>query len=254
MSKFIKIVKKNLQKGQHYSLMDAFKTRLSETEFTNGRLTVLIETFHERFEKENFWFAYSKASEVIARRRAADKRRDKFYSKLYALVRVWYESEEPAMEQAATALRKVFKQYRLNVADQLDAETGGLEIIIEVLSTAEMQAHIETLGGKWLFDEMKASHELFKELRMEQSEEESRKVTGALVKARKACDAAYDDIIRTIEAAAIVADDPAPYEAFIKSWNGMLMAYRDILNRKKNRASKDSATGDQGLNADSESE
>lgn len=232
MNKFIRIVKKNLQKGQHYSMMDAFQTMLSETEFPNGRLTVLIETFHERFEKENLWFANSKASEVIARRRAADTRRDKFYSKLYALVRVWYASEEPAMEQAATALRKVFKQYKLNVADQLDAESGGLEIIIEVLSTDEMQAHIQTLGGKWLFDEMKAAHELFKELRVEQAEEASKKVVGALVKARKACDAAYDDIIRTIEAAAIVAEDPTPYETFIKRWNGMLMSYRDILKRK----------------------
>ena len=240
MKKFIRIVKKNLQKGQHYSLMDAFKTMLAETNFTNGRLAALIATFHERFGKEDLWFAYARTSEVIARRRAADNRRDKFYSKLYALVRVWYESEVPEKEQAATALRKVFKQYKLNVADQLDAESGGLEIIIEVLSTDEMQAHIQTLGGKWLFDEMKASHESFKLLRMEQAEEESKKVVGALVKARKACDAAYDDIIRTIEAAAIVADDPAPYEAFIKRWNGALKNYSDILSRKGKRKKKDS--------------
>ena len=235
MNKFIRIVKKNLQKGQHYALMDAFKTMLAEANFTNGRLAVLIATFHERFEKEDLWFAYARASEVIARRRAADNRRDKFYSKLYALVRVWYESEVPVMEQAAAALRKVFKQYKLNVADQLDTESGGLEIIIEVLSTDEMQAHIQTLGGKFFYDEMKAAHEQFKELRMEQAEEESKKVVGALVKARKACDAAYDDIIRTIEAAAIVADDPVPYEAFIKRWNGALKQYRDILKRKGKR-------------------
>lgn len=232
MNKFIRIVKKNLQKGQHYALMDAFKTMLAEANFTNGRLAALITTFHERFEKEDLWFAYARASEVIARRRAADNRRDKFYSKLYALVRVWYESEVPEKEQAAAALRKVFKQYKINVADQLDTESGGLERIIQGLASDEMQGHIQTLDGMYFYDEMKAAHELFKELRMEQAEEQSQKVVGALVKARMACDAAYDDIIRTIEAAAIVADDPAPYEAFIKSWNGALKNYSDILKRK----------------------
>ena len=239
MKKFIRIVKKNLQKGQHYSFMDAFKTVLAEADFTSGRLAALIATFHERFDKEDLWFAYARASEVIARRRAADNRRDKFYSKLYALVRVWYESEVPEKEQVAAALRKVFRQYKLNVADQLDTESGGLEIIIEVLSTDEMQAHIETLGGKYFYDEMKAAHESFKELRREQAEEQSKKVTGALVKARKECDAAYDDIIRTIEAGAIVADDPTPYEAFIKRWNGALKHYSDILKRKGKKKTKE---------------
>lgn len=240
MNKFIRIVKKNLRKGQHYAFMDAFATALADVDFANKRLTAQMVTFHECFKAEHLWFAQSRASEVIARRKAADNRRDKFYSKFYALVRVWHESEVPAMEQAAAELRKVFRHFRLKVSEQLDTESGGLDKLIEVLSAADMQAHIETLGGKHFFDEMKAAQELFKSLRMEQAEEESLKVVGALVKARKECDAAYDAIIGTIEGGAVAADDPVPYEAFIKRWNGALTTYRDILKRKSKRNSKDS--------------
>jgi hypothetical protein len=174
----------------------------------------------------------ARASEVIARRNDADTTRDKLYTRLYALVRLWRNSGNTAMETAADALVRVFQLYAVNTSAQIDAESGQLDNLITDLSTDQMQAHIQTIGGKWLFDEMKAAHQEVKAIRLEQGTEESEKVSGALLKARKACDEAYDNLITAVEAFATIADDPAPYEAFIKKWNGTLKIYQDMLDRK----------------------
>jgi hypothetical protein len=62
--------------------------------------------------------------------------------------------------------------------------------------------------------------------------EVSERVAGALEKARKASDAAYDNVIAMIEALSLTADDASQYEAFIKQWNGTLKIYQDMLDRK----------------------
>lgn len=248
MAKFIKPNKVALKNSQHYSLMEAFKTVLNEANFTVAKIVALITTFLTCFSNEDHWYMQARASEVIARRDAADKLRDKLYTKLFALVRLWRDSGNSVLEAAAEALVKVFHLYAVNTNAQIDAETGQMDNLITDLSTTAMQANIETIGGKWLFDEMKAAHEEVKSIRLEQGQEESEKVAGALRKARKESDAAYDAILAAIEAFSIIADDPSPYEAFIKKWNGTLKIYQDILDRKSGNSTAGTANPDGGTN------
>ena len=244
MAKFIKPNKVALKNSQHYSLMEAFKTVLNEANFTVAKIVALITTFLTCFSNEDHWFMQARASEVIARRDAADKLRDKLYTKLFTLVRLWRDSGNTQLEAAAEALVKVFHLYAVNTSAQIDAETGQMDNLITDLSTTAMQANIETIGGKWLFDEMKAAHEEVKSIRLEQGNEESEKVAGALRKARKESDAAYDAILAAIEAFATIADDPTPYEAFIRKWNGTLKIYQDMLDRKSGNSTGGTANPD----------
>lgn len=232
MSKFIRINKPHLQNAQHYAMLEAFVTVFTEAGFTAPKLVTLFATLNTKFSNEDRYYMLARASEVIARRNAADTTRDKLYTKLYALVRLWRNSGNTAMETAADALVRVFQLYAVNTSAQIDAESGQMDNLITDLSTDQMQAHIQTIGGKWLFDEMKAAHQEVKSIRLEQGTEESQKVSGALLKARKACDEAYDNLITAVEAFATIADDTAPYEAFIKKWNGTLKIYQDMLDRK----------------------
>ena len=55
--------------------------------------------------------------------------------------------------------------------------------------------------------------------------------------ARKECDRLYDDLTYLIEAFSMTADNPEPYEAFIKQWNGTLKIYQDMLDRKSGTGS-----------------
>jgi hypothetical protein len=183
----------------------------------------------------------ARSSKIIALREAADKRRDNFYGRLHAIIRAWAGSGIDQMDAAATSLKTVFDLYKLKTSAQIDEESGQLDNLISDLSDADMQAALQTLGISTLYDEMVTAHQETKGYRLEQGVEESEKVTGALKEARQTTDAIYDELTYLIEAFAKTADDPAPYEAFIKRWNGTLKLYPQPGKNKEGSGSSSSS-------------
>ena len=163
-------------------------------------------------------------------------------------IQVWDGSGDPTKDAAAKLLRKDFDLYKVQTKAQLEVESGQMSNLITDLLLPDRQAAIAALGAEYLFNEMKAAHELVQSLRLEEGLEQSEKAGGALAKARKECDRIYDELTYMIEAFAVAADDPAPYEAFINRWNGTLKIYQDMLDRKQGTSgsSGDSSGGAEG--------
>lgn len=237
MASFLRPNKASLKNAQHYEFIDAFITVLVEANFTAAKIVALLNSLRNVFSEEDRWYMIARASEIIARRDAADKSRDNYYSRLFAIIRAWAGSGMANLDAAATALLRPFNLYKVKTGAQIDEESGQLDNLITDLTPAVMQTHLSTLGVTWLYEQMVAAHQEVKSYRLEQGQEESEKVAGALRKARQACDAVYDELTYLIEAFAKTADDPAPYEAFIKKWNGTLKIYQDMLNRKSGTSS-----------------
>ena len=130
-----------------------------------------------------------------------------------------------------------------------------LENLITDLSTSAMQAHLATINGTYLFQQMVEGQNLVKSLRLEQGIEESEKAYGALSAARKECDTLYDEMTDLIESFSKVADDSTPYETFIRQWNGTVKLYQDMLDRKGGSTTDNGGntgdTGDPGNSGDS---
>ena len=244
MGEFLRPSKRSLKNAQHYELIDAFITVLAEAGFTAAKIVALVSQLRTVFSEEDRWYMVARASEIIAQREAADKKRDNFYSRLFAIIRAWAGSGMAGLDAAATAVIKPFNLYKVKTGAQIDEESGQLDNLITDLSTTEMQAHLSTLGVTWLYQQMVAAHQETKSFRLEQGVEESEKVAGALVKARQACDAVYDELTYLIEAFAKTADDPTPYEAFIRKWNGTLKIYQDMLDRKSGNSTGGTANPD----------
>lgn len=240
MGKFLRPNKSKLKNAQHFSLIEAFVTVLQEAAFTGAKIEQLTAALIACFGEENRCYMQARASEIIRRRDEADKLRDKYYTKLYALVRLWQNSGNDPLESAADELAKVFRLYKVNTQAQIDEQTGQMGNLIDDISTPEMLARVEAIGGTWLFQQMISANEAVKTLRLEQGMEVSEKVAGALEKARKATDEAYDNVIAMIEALSLTADDPTAYEAFINRWNGTLKIYQDMLDRKSSSGSSPS--------------
>ena len=245
MNKFLRPNKSKLKNAQHYALMEAFKTVLTAAALSGVKLQALVTAWFACFDEENRCYMVARASEIIKRRNEADKSRDTLYTKLQQLVKVWLDSGNAIMEAAAEVVIQIFRLYKVNTQAQLDEQTGQMDNLIIDLSTSEMQAHLETLGAMWLFTQMVEAHEQVKAIRLEQGLEVSEKVVGALDAARKASDKAYDQVTAMIEALSLTADDTAPYELFIKQWNGTLQIYQDILDRKSNASDGSSSNGSQ---------
>ena len=244
MGTFLRPNKASLKNAQHYELIDAFITVLAEAGFSAAKIVALVSQLRTVFSEEDRWYMVARASEIIAQREAADKKRDNFYSRLFAIIRAWAGSGMAGLDAAATAVIKPFNLYKVKTGAQIDEESGQLDNLITDLSTTEMQAHLSTLGVTWLYQQMVAAHQETKSYRLEQGQEESEKVAGALRKARQACDAVYDELTYLIEAFAKTADDPTPYEAFIRKWNGTLKIYQDMLDRKSGNSTGGTANPD----------
>ena len=224
--------KRDLKNAQHFAFIQAFITALQQSGMTAQKIQALLTQLNQAFAVEDRYYMQVRASEIVAQREAADQLRDRFYTRLHRLVQAWAGSGMEALDDAATALEKVFNLYRVKVNAQMDEETGQLENLIADLSTQQMQAHLTTINGQYLFQQMKQGHDDVKSLRLEQGVETSQKELGALAAARRQCDALYDQMTQLIESFALVADDPTPYETFIRQWNGTVKLYQDMLDRK----------------------
>lgn len=232
MYKFYRPNKVNLRNAQHFTFIEAFLSVVGASNFQQTKIQHIIAQLTAAFQEEDRWFMIARASELIAQRVAADRRRTNLYSRLYMLVRLWAGSGFGQLDDAATRLKQVFRLYKLKTNAQMDAKTGHMENLITDISTEEMQADISLIGGKVIFDEMVAAHQLVRSFRLEEGIQMSQKVPGALVTARKRCDELYDELTYLIEAFAKTADDGTPFEDFITRWNGSLMLYQEVLDRK----------------------
>ena len=216
-----------LKNAQHFAFIQAFITALQAAGFAAAKLVAKLAELVAAFAVEDRYYMVVRASEIIAQRAAADEKRDRFYGRLHRLVMAWAGSGMAQLDPAATALNRIFKLYKVNVSAQMDEETGALENLITDLSTTEMQAHIATINGTYLFEQMVEGQNLVKSLRLSQGVEESEKVYGALSAARKECDRLYDEMCAIIEGASLFADDTTPYDTFIRQWNGTVKLYHD---------------------------
>ena len=243
MASFKKLYKRELTNGKHFAFIEAFITAVTAAGFGSQKIQTALASLVAKFAVEDEHYKKERASEIVAQRTVADNQRDSFYTRLHRLVLAWAGSGMELLDAAATALKRVFDLYKVNTRAQLDEETGQLDNLITDLLTQEMQDHIATINGTYLFQEMRTAHELVKSLRLEEGVERSEKVQGALATARQECDAAYDDICALIEAASLFADDPAPYNAFIKAWNGTIDIYQETMDRNSSSGGKDDGGG-----------
>ena len=251
MTKFLRPNKASLKNAQHFEFIDAFITVLTAAGLSSAKIAALLTELRTAFGEENRLYMIARASEIIAQRDEADRDRDDKYSRLHAIIRAWAGSGHTTLDAVATAVKKPFELYKVKTSAQLEEESGQLDNLITDLSTSAMQQNLTTLGVMWLYEQMVAAHQLTKSLRLEQGAEESEKVTGALKAARQACDELYDKITYMIEAFTLTADDPAPYEAFIKRWNGTLKIYQDMLDRKSGTSSSGGSSSGNSSNGGS---
>ena len=235
-----------LKNAQHFAFMQEFITALTNAGFSAQKIATKKTQLETAFHEEDRYYMITRASEIVAQREAADLMRDRFYTRLHRLVQVWAGSGMAQLDEAATALLRPFDLYKVRVNAQVDEETGQLENLITDISTSAMQAHIATINGTYLFQQMKQAHDQVKLLRLDQGVEKSEKVLGALATARKACDALYDELTALIEAFAVTADDASAYETFIRQWNGTVKIYQDMLDRKSGTTSSSSSGSSSG--------
>ena len=240
MGKFVKLDKKALTIGQHFSFISAFYNLLNEVEVEAQKFHQALAALRAARQAEDECLKLAQGSELTKRLREQDSLRDHNLGWLKRTVTIWVESGLEPEATAAAGLQRLVKLYKIDVNSQMDEETGLMDnFISDVTASETLVAALDTLNVKRFFQAMQVANNQVKLLLAERGRESSEKVVGALKIARADTDAAYNTMTDLIESFSLVADNPAPYEAVIKEWNATVERYKEMLKRKSTKDSPD---------------
>lgn len=240
MGKFVKIDKKALTSGQHFSFASAFDDLIGNLETESQKILTAATAFHHAKMKEDECLKLSQGSELTKQLREQDLTRDHNYGWLKRMVTIWGESGLEPEASAAAGIQRLVKLYKIDTNAQIDEETGLLDNFLnDVYASETLRNALDTLNIKRFFQATAVANQHVKELLVQRGKESSEKVVGALKAARAETDAAYNTLCEIIESTSIVVDDPTVYDALIKEWNATVERYKDMLKRKSTKDAPD---------------
>ena len=163
-----------------------------------------------------------------------DKQRDTALSAYLNALKAMLASPNAAKQQAAKLLQFIRDKYTLSAGDEYMKETTAIsQMIQEIEADAQATAALATTGlDDWLLD-LKTKNASFLAKMNERTEAQAGQQKGIVRETRLACEAAYRDVVKLINAMAI-CEVPAGYSfgSIIDLLNAEIEHYRQILARK----------------------
>lgn len=161
----------------------------------------------------------------------ADKKRDQILRLMQAQVESPDAYPDADEQEACKRLKILFGTYK-NIANEAqEKETGMCRNLIQDLRSDAFKADATKLGlDKWIA-RLDEANEEFDSMVESRIGENQTKITGGASVPRRDADAAYDEIVRKINALAIVNGDEA-YAAFIDYVNARIAYFKTILSHK----------------------
>lgn len=229
MQRFYTLDKSKLTNGQHFAFMTAFVQDLRKIEEAPAKMKAVIDVMASALAEEDKYIKMEQGSLLTEKIYEADGLRDNGYRKFRDIVKVWAGSGMEPQAKAAEALDRVINTYRLNIAAQMDDESGLMTNLLTDISTTEMQANVEAIGATNFVAHMRQGNEQVVALLKQRDEEKSGKAAGALRQARLNTDKAYANVVEAVEAFNYTVGG---YDEVITKWNATIDRYQEMLNRK----------------------
>ena len=220
-----------LNNGAHYMFMYRVSTRAGEIEVIGLKMPDYLASLQAAVATEDKCLVLSKKSLLSDKLKEADKLRDDYYRAFKKAVTASEGIPVAAIQEAAVILLQLLKDYRIDPKMQLDKETGLLMNLLDDLQ-GKNKTQVEALGLMPLVEELKKANDEVIEVTTQRMDESLQTAVGALKTARTATDEAYRDLVKMINAYALVEGDEA-YAGFIDYLNAEIVHYkREVLNQK----------------------
>ena len=224
-----------LNNGAHFQFMKNVNEKLTaETAMlTNPIAKDAADKLNKALEEEDRCYVISQKSLLTKRIVAEDHERDQMYMGYRSAVYGFLRSPDKAMAAAAERLWAHLTDYRISTGWQFDRETASIANLLKDCETT-YAADINKLGVKAYIDALKVANEKVDELLLSRTTDRGEQVAGALRTARRASDAAYIRMVKVVNALAILHNDTAKCDAFIKFMNAEIKHYKEqVLTSKK---------------------
>ena len=236
MGKLPTFNKARIRFGAHFSVMTSFDERVAPLAESESMLTKAYGEFKSALGYEDTAIKIARASEYSNQILTEDNKRDRLYNNGKATAEMWVSLGIEPMATAAAAVLKEYNNYGVDTTAQYDQETGLMLNFLQPFEANEMKAHLQTLGLTAVFEQMKIANEAVRSLISQRGDERAANAAYDIKKARKATDAAYDNLCDRINALQTL-DETGKYDAFIAWWSQEIARIKQqILNQKPGSA------------------
>lgn len=250
-----KLTVSSLSNGVHFEFMDGFVKRVSE--FSAGswkrskkadrasdaaKFMAKAAALSKSLKAEDAAMQGSRKSDTTKRIAEADAKRGSLYAGYKKAVRIYTVYPEPDKVSAAKRLLSHVNDYRIDTTTHMDNETGLLKnFIADLESPSKFKPQIDALGLKSFVKALKECNALVSELIAQRDKEFAGYVKGALKNARSDMDEAYHDVVRFMNALAVVDGDDE-YSSFFDAENAVINRVKKTLSRRGSSQSKNDDT------------
>ena len=222
-------------------VQDVHKTAAAETGIlANPIAKAAIDMLGAAAEEEDRCLVLSQKSLLTKRIVAADRQRDEMYMGYRAAVSGFLRSPDQGMAEASERLWAHLTDYRITISLQFETETSLIGNLVKDCE-AKYAADVIKLGVKAYVDALKAANEKVHDLLLDRTHDRSKQAAGALRAARRASDVAYTRVVKVVNALAILNNDTAKCDAFIKFMNTQIKRYKEqvLTSKKRDKDDKD---------------
>ena len=211
--------------GQIKNIITPNATLVSTLESVWTTFTSALQAFDTAYAQAKKWEQMADIEEI-------DRQRDNALSAFLNALKAMLASPNATKAAAAKTLTFIRDKYTLSPADEYMKETTAISQMIQEIE-ANAVAELSAAGlDDWLAD-LKQKNEAFLAKMNERTEAQAGQQKGILREMRLRCEAAYRDLLKLINALAIV-EMPAGfnYDPILDRLNAEVEHYRQILARK----------------------
>ena len=223
-----------MNNGAHFTFVTNILARAEADSAVMNKAAEEVAAFKAAVDKEDEVLKVSQKSLLTDEITKADSERDSLYTGYKKAVEGFLAMPIAELAQAAKILAQHIKDYRINVADQLDKETGMLVNFISDLENKYAQ-QVTTLALTPFVTKMKEANERVRTLTLQRTNEKIGINVGALKTARAATDDAYRMLVKKVNAFALVFGDK-DYAAFIDYVNVEVTHFKRQVIKQRSKA------------------
>lgn len=236
-----------MNNGAHFLYVSNVSARAENDSSVKAKAAALVAALKAAVAKEDADLKLSQKSLLTDDIAAADSERDSIYMGYKKSVKNYLNFPLPEVAQAAKVLNQHIKDYSIDPRMQLDRETGMLINFIADLE-GNFKAEVTRLALTPFVTALKEANERVRTLTASRTDERMTLTVGALKASRKASDDAYHNLVKMVNALALVEGE-AEYANFIDYVNTEIVHYkREVLGQKSSPA--ETGGGDDGTTGD----
>ncbi|WP_278625698.1 DUF6261 family protein [Parabacteroides gordonii] len=218
----ISVVRMN--NGAHFLYNTDFYARIDAETAVKEKIMEALARYKQAIDLEDEALKISQKSLNTDKIAEFDSKRDSLFIAIKNIVKAQLAVSDTTVHDAATRVSQLIKDYNIKTKDQLDKETGLMLNLINDLEN-KYAAEVEKLGLGMFLTQLKESNFAVRNYTDSRNKELLEQPAYKLAEARKITDAAYQEVVKLINAHAAVEGDSL-YKNLITLQNQEIVHYK----------------------------